>query len=66
MDVVINGERRQLPDATSLAQAVALLTSSATGLAVAVNGEVVRRPAWAGTELAAGDEVELLTAVQGG
>lgn len=66
MDIVINGEPRRLPDGTSLAEAVALLTSSAAGLAVALNGEVVRRPAWAGTELAAGDEVEVLTAVQGG
>ncbi|WP_417233476.1 sulfur carrier protein ThiS [Arthrobacter sp.] len=36
------------------------------GVAVAVNGEVVPRSAWAGTPLAAGDHVELLSAVQGG
>lgn len=66
MNVVVNGQPRELPDGTSLAQAVELLTTSPTGLAAAVNGEVVRRHAWAGTELAAGDEVEVLTAVQGG
>ena len=48
------------------ADAVALLTAAATGVAAAVNGEVVRRTAWASTQLADGDEIEVLTAVQGG
>lgn len=36
------------------------------GLAVAVNGEVVRRVDWEGRELAPGDRVEIVGAVQGG
>ena len=35
-------------------------------VAVAVNGAVVRRAAWDSTPLADGDQVEVLTAVQGG
>ena len=35
-------------------------------MAVAVGGEVVPRSAWATRELAAGDEVDVVTAVQGG
>jgi sulfur carrier protein len=35
-------------------------------VAAAVNGAVVPRAAWASTALAADDEVEVLTAVQGG
>jgi sulfur carrier protein len=66
MEIVINGERRQLPDETSLAGAVAALTTVASGIAAAVNGEVVRRADWASTRLAAGDQLEILTAVQGG
>ena len=66
MRVIINGEQRQVPDPISLAQAVALLTSAQTGVAAAVNGDVVRRAAWNATPLADGDEVEVLTAVQGG
>ena len=50
----------------TLAQAVALLTSAPTGVAAALNGDVVRRAAWDATSLADGDEVEVLTAVQGG
>jgi sulfur carrier protein len=66
MEIVINGTPRPVADGTSLAGAVALITTAAAGIAVAVNGEVVRRAAWPSTRLAAGDEVEVLTAVQGG
>jgi sulfur carrier protein len=50
----------------TLAQAVALMTRAPTGVAAALNGAVVRRTAWDSTSLADGDEVEVLTAVQGG
>ena len=36
------------------------------GVAVARNAEVVPRSQWHGTALADGDDVELVTAVQGG
>jgi sulfur carrier protein len=64
--VIINGEPRQLTGGESLSQIVALLTTARTGVAAAVNGDVVRRAAWDSTRLADGDEVEVLTAVQGG
>jgi len=66
MRVIINGEPRQVPAPLSLAEAVALLTSAQAGVAAAVNGDVVRRTAWSSTSLTDGDEVEVLTAVQGG
>lgn len=66
MQVIINGEPHRMPETMSLAQAVALLTSAPTGVAAAVNGDVVRRAAWDSTSLADGDEVDVLTAVQGG
>jgi sulfur carrier protein len=66
MEVIINGKRHQVASPMSLAQAVSLLTTSASGVAAAVNGEVVRRPAWESTRLVAGDQVEVITAVQGG
>jgi sulfur carrier protein len=50
----------------SLADAVALLTTKPAGVAAALNGEVVRRPDWPQTPLADGDEIEVVTAVQGG
>lgn len=66
MEVVINGKPHQAATALSLADAVALLTDARTGVAAAVNGDVVRRAAWEATSLSDGDEVEVLTAVQGG
>ena len=66
MEIVINGQRHQVGDEVSLEGAVSLVTAAATGVAAALNGDVVRRGAWAATRLAAGDEVEVVTAVQGG
>ena len=66
MDVVINGAPRQVADDMSLERAVSLVSAAASGIAAAVNGEVVRRASWASTRLTAGDEIEVLTAVQGG
>jgi sulfur carrier protein len=66
MEVMINGAPRDVPEEISLERAVSLISASATGIAVAVNGEVVRRASWPRHWLAPGDEVEVLTAVQGG
>jgi len=63
---VINGLAHQVADGISLDQAVLLITSSATGIAAAVNGDVVRRATWPSTRLAPGDQIEVMTAVQGG
>jgi len=66
VQVMINGEPHRAPGKMTLAQAVALLTSAPSGVAAALNGAVVRRAVWDSTSLAEGDEVEVLTAVQGG
>jgi len=65
VQVKLNGEPRDLPDGSTVAQAVAELTA-ASGVAAAVNGEVVPRGAWASTSLRDGDQIEIVTAVQGG
>jgi sulfur carrier protein len=66
MEIVINGAARQVADDMSLERAVSLVSDAASGIAAAVNGELVRRVSWPSTRLAAGDEVDVLTAVQGG
>jgi sulfur carrier protein len=66
VDLTVNGEHRALSGPASVADLVSELTDRATGVAVAVNGEVVPRSAWTRTELRKGDAVEVLTAVQGG
>jgi sulfur carrier protein len=64
--VVINGTPHRLDDGASVATCVHLLTTATTGVAAAVNGEVVRRATWAQTPVHDGDLVEVITAVQGG
>ena len=64
--VKLNGEPRELPDGSTIAQAVAALTTAPSGVAAAVNGDVVPRGSWAATLLRDGDQVEVVTAVQGG
>jgi sulfur carrier protein len=66
IQVKLNGEPRDLPDGGTVVQAVAELTTAPSGVAAAVNGEVVPRGSWAATPLRDGDEVEVVTAVQGG
>ena len=66
VEVTLNGEARELLDGTTVAQAVAELTALGTGIAAAVNGDVIPRGSWAATLLRAGDQVEVVTAVQGG
>jgi sulfur carrier protein len=62
----VNGEVRELPTGTTLDAVVRGLTARSSGVAAAVNGAVVPRGQWASTALDDGDEVEVLTAAQGG
>ncbi|HEX4814930.1 MAG TPA: sulfur carrier protein ThiS [Nonomuraea sp.] len=66
MIVMINGAAHEVADGTTVGQAVRALTAATTGVAVAVNDEVVTRSAWETTTLSDSDRVEVLTAVQGG
>jgi sulfur carrier protein len=66
VQVWINGEQRELGGGARVPDALDELGAPATGVAVAVDGEVVPRAAWADTVLAEGARVEVLTAVQGG
>lgn len=66
MEIVVNGAARQVDDGASVEQVVRLLSAAPAGIAVAVNGDVVRRADWPSAVLRPGDQVEVVTAVQGG
>jgi sulfur carrier protein len=66
MTVVVNGERRRLENEATVADVVRSLVQAERGVAVALDGEVVPRSAWATTRLRDGHHVEVLRAVQGG
>ena len=67
MQAVINGEAKTLPDGRTIAALVEEVTGSAEqrGIAVARNGEIVRRDEWT-VRVEEGDEIEIVRAVQGG
>ena len=68
MKLTLNGADRELPAGATLTDLLLLagLPPDRTGVAVARNGEVVRRADWAGTHLSEGDRIELVSATQGG
>ncbi|HJQ02138.1 MAG TPA: sulfur carrier protein ThiS [Jatrophihabitans sp.] len=66
MLITLNGHQEQAEEGISLATLVGQVSDRTAGIAVAVNGEVVPRGSWSQTVLAAGDQVEVVTAVQGG
>jgi sulfur carrier protein len=68
MTIWLNGEEADLPTGASVAQAVAAAgaPSDGRGVAAAVDGEVVPRDQWQAVELADGQRVEVVQAVQGG
>lgn len=78
MNIRLNGAQHTLADGATVSALVSVVTGrplaadgQATdgrklGVAVARNAEVVPRSRWHTTALAEGDDVELVTAVQGG
>ena len=77
-EITVNGAGRSVTSGTSVADLVSELTGRSIasdghatdgtrlGVAVARNAAVVPRSQWSSTPLAAGDDIEIVTAVQGG
>ena len=66
MEVQVNGEWRAFSDGATVAEVMKALEAPDRGVAVALDGEVVRRGDWPGRVVPAGARMEILTAVQGG
>lgn len=67
MRIVVNGVEQTVATGTTVAELVAGWRDAApAGVAVAVNGEVVRRADWPAVRLSDDDRVEVVAAVQGG
>ena len=65
MRVTLNGESRELPAATSIAELIVLLAVRGR-YAVEVNGDIVPRSNHAEHRLLDGDRVEVVAAIGGG
>ena len=66
MDIVVNGEPRQVPDGHTLRELVAALQLEGQALALAVNRSVVPRQRWGDVALSAQDRVDIVRAIGGG
>jgi sulfur carrier protein len=66
MDITLNGKPHELDRERDIVSLLQFLNVRAEQVAVALNGEVVRRGDWRETRVCAGDSVEIVRAVGGG
>lgn len=66
LDLKINGETRQFPAALTVTGLIDQLGYTGKRIAVERNGEIVPKSQHATTQLAAGDQLEIVVAVGGG
>ncbi|SBW21788.1 sulfur carrier protein ThiS [Protofrankia symbiont of Coriaria ruscifolia] len=66
MTLTVNGKAMQVLPGTTLQQLMVSLSATGRGSAAAVDGVVAPRSRWESLELRAGQQVEILTATQGG
>lgn len=66
LSVTVNGEKRELPMGSTVADLVVALGLKTSQVAVERNREIVRRAEHASTVLAAGDRLEVVTFFGGG
>jgi sulfur carrier protein len=66
VQIIVNGEPREVPDGLSAAGLVELLGLAGRRYAMEINGELAPRGTHAGRTLAPGDRIEIVQAVGGG
>lgn len=68
MKIELNGATKELQEATSVEVVIESVVglSEPKGVAVALNGTVVRKQLWATTVLSEGDKLEIVRAMAGG
>jgi sulfur carrier protein len=66
LELKINGETRQFPENLSVAGLIDLLGYTGKRIAIERNGEIVPKSQHATTQLATGDQLEIVVAVGGG
>ncbi|MDQ4123765.1 MAG: sulfur carrier protein ThiS [Acidobacteriota bacterium] len=66
MTVIVNGEARQIPENTNLAQLLEILELPSVRVAIELNQNVIRRVEWGNTVLQENDRIEIVHFVGGG
>ena len=68
MQIVVNGETIEVQDGLTVAELIAQRYGSdaGPGIAVAIGDDVLKRAEWESAVICEGDQIEILSAVQGG
>ena len=66
MEIVVNGERRDVKEETTVLELLNELKVKEKTMAVAVNMEIVKKEMWSKYKIQEGDKLELLHFVGGG
>lgn len=66
MEIIVNGEAREVSDQLTAAQLVEQLDLGGRRLAMEVNQEIVPRSQYSSHRLRAGDRIEIVHAIGGG
>jgi sulfur carrier protein len=66
MEIILNGEKRNLTDGLSVLDLVQQLGFSAERLAIELNLQIIKREQWATSILKQGDRIEIVQFVGGG
>jgi len=66
MEITINGRVREVPEGTTVLSLLETIGLDPARVAVELNREIVKQPAWAGTVLGAGAQLEIVQFVGGG
>ena len=66
LKITINGESRQFPETLSVSGLIDALAYTGKRIAIERNGEIVPKSQHATTQLATGDQLEIVVAVGGG
>lgn len=66
MNISVNNESKEVEASMTVASLVRSLSDRKGGVAVAVNGKLVRRQQWEETALAENDDVVIINAAYGG
>ena len=66
MEIMLNGQTREVPAATTARQLIAMLDLEGRRLAMEINQEVVPRSRFDDLQLQQGDRIEIVHAIGGG
>lgn len=66
MQIVVNGDAQEIPEACNLEQLIEILELGGGKIAIELNGEIVPRSLFEKTILQANDKLEIVQAIGGG